>query len=53
MRQNCFELVSAVKFLIFVLHDQLLAKNAHRSWIHSIQKFFLNIRKKLNEYLLF
>ena len=38
---------------IFVFHDQLIAKNAHRSWIHGIQKIVLHIFKKLSKCLLF
>ena len=46
MRQNCFKLVSTIK-LIFVLHNQLLVKNAHRSWIYGIQKNSLTVHKKI------
>ena len=40
MRQNYFKSVCAKNFFIFVLHDQLLAKNAHRAWIQASKKLF-------------
>ena len=49
--ENSFSLCN--KIFIFVLHDQLLAKNAHPSLIHSIQKIAVNIYKKISKCLLF